>query len=245
MVRAIQFLGVVAAGMLICGIAACSSDSVTEATSSKSGSSSKVTAPATEPPAPVASPPPAGLPPEVAPPPAPVGHQYTIVDFIRDNGIVESELHPADAGAPVIELPTPTGWSDAGRATPAWAWNVIYFTDPAMSADPPNIVTLVSKLTGNGANRVLTYAPGETGNMTEFDGPPGTAIKVGEFNAWQRAGTFTRKDGVRRAIVQTTVLFPAPDGVYIMQHNADGPPEQLGLLSDTVRIINEQTTITP
>ena len=70
-------------------------------------------------------------------------------------------------------------------------------------------------------------------------------MKVSGFNAWQHGGTFTRNDYVKRAIVQTTVEIPAPEGVFVMQHNADGRPDQLGLLRDTTRIINEQTTITP
>jgi hypothetical protein len=114
-----------------------------------------------------------------------------------------------------------------------------------MEADPPNILTLVSKLTGNGAGRVLAYAPGELRNMANFEGDPGVSKTVSGFNAWQLGGTFTRNDGVKRAIVQTTVEIPAPDGVFVLQSNADGTPEQLGLLRDTMRILDEQTTITP
>jgi Probable lipoprotein LpqN len=114
-----------------------------------------------------------------------------------------------------------------------------------MAADPPNIITLVSRLAGTGTDRALAYAPGELRNMTDFEGDAGTTIKVSGFNAWQLGGTFTREDGVKRAIVQTTVEIPAPDGVFIMQSNADGTPEQLGLLRDTMRIVDEQTTITP
>lgn len=247
MVKAIRLMGVAASGVLVCGLVSCGSGSDTAATSSKSGISGPAATPAAGPPAPGAgpsAPAPGAAPPEGAPP-APAPHQYTIVDFIRDNGIVETHLHPGGAGAPAIELPTPPGWDDAGSTTPEWAWNAIYFADPAMSADPPNIVTLVSKLSGIAANRVLAYAPGELRNMADFDGPEGTAMKVGGFNAWERGGTFTRSDGVRRAIVQTTVVVPAADGAIIMQHNADGLPDQLGLLSDTMRVIDEQTTITP
>ena len=35
----------------------------------------------------------------------PVGHHYTIVDYIRDSGIVETKLHPGDPGSPTIKLP--------------------------------------------------------------------------------------------------------------------------------------------
>ena len=41
------------------------------------------------------------------------------------------------------------------------------------SADPPSIITLVSKLTGDGAARVLSYAPGELRNMADFEGDQG------------------------------------------------------------------------
>jgi probable lipoprotein LpqN len=196
---------------------------------------------------PTAPPPgaPPGAPPAQPPGAPPAPHHYTIVDFIRDNRLVETQLHPGDPGAPIVNLPTPPGWTDAGSTTPEWAWRAIYFTDPAMSADPPNIVTLVSKLTGNGAARVLAYAPGELRNMANFEGDAGITKKVSGFNAWQLGGTFTRKDGVKRAIVQTTVAVPGPDGVFVIQSNADGTPEQLGLLRDTMPIMDEQTTVTP
>jgi hypothetical protein len=239
--RASRTKGVTAVAVVIgLGVAGCGSDTATEVTNSPE-TSVQVTNPN-----PAAGPtaPPPGAPP-ASPPAAPPGHHYTIVDFIRDNRIVEAQLHPGDPGAPIVNLPTPPGWTDAGDTTPVWAWRAIYFTDPAMSADPPNIVTLVSKLTGRGTDRVLAYAPGELRNMADFEGDAGTPKKVSGFNAFQLGGTFTRNDGVKRAIVQTTVEIPGPDGVFVMQSNADGTPEQLGLLIDTMRIVDEQTTITP
>lgn len=219
--------------VLALGLAGCGSEHATDATNSQKTSVQMTSAnPAAGPTAPS----PAGAPPI---------HHYTIVDLIRDNQIVESRLHPGDAGAPTINLPTPPGWADAGRTAPAWAWRAIYFTDPALSADPPNIITVVSKLTGNGATRALAYAPGELRNMADFNGDAGTAKTVGGLNAWQLGGTFTRKDGVKRAIVQTTVSIPAPDGVFIMQSNADGAPDQLELLRNAMSVIDEQTTISP
>ena len=172
-------------------------------------------------------------------------HNYTIVDFIRDNNVTETALHPGDPGAPIVNMPALPGWVDAGEVTPTWAWNAIFKDDPAMSADPPNIVTLVSKLSGNGVGRVLSYAPGELRNMANFQGDAGISKQVSGFPAWELGGTFTRNDGVQRAIVQTTVVFPAPDGVYVMQHNGDGVPDQLGLLRDTMKAIDDQTTIAP
>ena len=222
------------------GVAGCGSDSSTEVTNSP-GASVPMTNPnpAAGPTAPTPGAPPA------PPPGAPARHHYTIVDFIRDNRLVESQLRPGAPGAPIVNMPIPPGWADAGDRTPAWAWRAIFFTDPAMSADPPSIITLVSKLTGPGADRALAYAPGELRNMANFEGDAGTTKSVSGFDAWQLGGTFTREDGVKRAIVQTTVEIPGPDGVFVMQSNADGTPEQLGLLRDTMRILDEQTTITP
>ncbi len=214
------------------GVAGCASDTATEVTNSPGASVDLNQNPD-------AAPPPG------APPAPPPGRQYTIVDFIRDNRLAEAQLHPGDPGAPIVNMPIPPGWADAVGTTPQWAWRAIFFTDPAMSADPPNIVTLVSKLTGPGADRLLAYAPGELRNMANFEGDAGTSKTVSGFDAFQLHGTFTRKDGVKRAIVQTTIEIPAPDGAFVLQNNADGTPEQLGLLRDTMRILDEQTTITP
>jgi hypothetical protein len=227
--------GVAVGGVvLVLGLAGCGSDTATD--------SNKTSAQAT-------SAKPAASPTQGAPPSSPavpsLRPRYTIVDFIRDNRIAETQLHPGAPGAPIVTMPTPPGWADAGPTTPPWAWNAIFFTDPAMAADPPNIVTLVSKLTGKSVGRVLSYAPGELRNMADFQGDDGTEKKVSGFSAYTLGGTFTRSDGVKRAIVQTTVVFPAPDGVFIMQHNADGAPDQLGFLKDTMRVIDEQTTINP
>jgi len=229
--------GVVAIGL---GLAGCASDTATN--SQETSVQATNPSPAAGPTAPPSDAPPAPTP---ATSPVPAGHSYSIVDFIRDNHIAQTELHPGHPGAPIVNLPTPPGWADADSLTPTWAWSAIYFTDPSMAADPPNIITLVSKLTGNGATRVLAYAPGELRNMADFKGDQGTAMKISGFNAYQLGGTFTRKDGVPRAIVQSTVVFPASDGVFIMQSNADGGPDQMGLLQDTMRIMAEQTTITP
>src|SRR4051812_17650557 len=153
------------------GIAGCGSDTATKETNSPATSAQATNPnPAAGPTAPAP-----GAPPEPAAAPAvPAGHQYTIADFIRDNRLAETELHPGDPGAPTLAQPTPPGWADAGSLTPKWAWRAIYLTDPALAADPPSIVTLVSRLNGEGAGRALAYAPGELRNMTDFAGDAGT-----------------------------------------------------------------------
>jgi hypothetical protein len=174
------------------------------------------------------------------------GKNYTIVDYIRDNGIVETPVKRGDPGSPTIDLPTPPGWEDAGAKTPQWAYGAILSTDPAFKADPPTIVALVSKLTGNvDPAKVLEFAPGEIRNLPGFEGgAEGTADELSGFDAMQLGGTY-KKDGVSRAIAQKTVVIPGKDGLYVLQLNADGLEDQIGALMDATSAIDEQTTITP
>jgi hypothetical protein len=174
------------------------------------------------------------------------GPNYTIVDYIRDNGIVETPVHRGDPGSPTIDLPFPPGWQDAGPKTPEWAYGAILFTDPAMAEDPPTIIALVSKLTGNvDPAKILEFAPGEIKNLPGYEGAEaGNPSTLGGFDATEIGGMYT-KDGVKRAIAQKTVVIPGQDGLYVLQLNADGREEQLGPLLDATTAIDEQTTITP
>jgi hypothetical protein len=170
-----------------------------------------------------------------------------MVDYIKESGIVESPVHRGDPGSPTIDLPFPPGWEDAGNRTPEWAYGAILFTgDPAMAQDPPTIIALVSKLTGNvDPAKILEYAPGEIKNLPGYEGAPeGSPSTLSGFDATQIGGTYT-KDGVKRAIAQKTVVIPGQDGLYVLQLNADGTEDQMGPLMDATSAIDEQTTITP
>jgi hypothetical protein len=171
---------------------------------------------------------------------------YTIVDYIRDNGIVETPVHRGDPGSPTIDMPFPPGWQDAGPNAPEWAYGAMLFTDPALAQDPPKIIALVSKLTGNvDPAKVLEFAPGEIKNLPRYEGgESGNPSTLGGFDATQIGGTYT-KDGVKRAIAQKTVAIPGQDGLYVLQINADGREDQLGPLMDATAVIDEQTKITP
>jgi serine/threonine-protein kinase len=170
----------------------------------------------------------------------------TIVDYIQQNGIVETPVHRGDPGSPTINLPFPPGWADAGSRTPNWAYGAMLFSDPAMAADPPTVIALVSKLTGNvDAAEILMYAPNEIKNLPGYDGAEaGTPSTLGGFDATQIGGTYT-KDGVRRAIAQKTVVIPGKGGLYVLQLNADGTEDQMGTLMDATSVIDQQTKITP
>jgi hypothetical protein len=170
----------------------------------------------------------------------------TIVDYIKENGIVESPVHRGDPGSPTIVLPFPPGWEDAGSRTPGWAYAAIVSSDPAMAQDPPTIIALVSKLTGNvDPAKILEYAQGEIKNLPGYDGAAeGSPSTLAGFDATQIGGAYT-KDGVKRAIAQKTVVIPGQDALYVLQLNADGTEDQMGALMDATSVIDEQTTITP
>ena len=222
----------IAATALGLGLAGCGSDTKTEATTSAETTSATTTTTTTEA-APTTS-------------AQAAGPSYTIVDYIRDNGIVEAPVKRGDPGSPTIDLPFPPGWADAGPQTPEWAYSAIISTDPAMAVDPPTIIALVSKLTGNvDPAKVLEFAPGEIKNLPGYEGAEaGSPSSLGGFDATQLGGTYT-KDGVKRAIAQKTVAIPGQDGLYVLQINADGREDQMGALMDATSAIDEQTTITP
>jgi Probable lipoprotein LpqN len=224
--------GVIAVAAIAVGIglSGCGSDTKSEPTTSKETSATSETT--TSKAAPSTS--------------AQAGANKTIVDYIKENGIVETPVHRGDAGSPTIDLPFPPGWEDAGNRTPEWAYAAILATDPAFAQDPPTIIALVSKLAGNvDPAKILEFAPGEIKNLPGYEGSQeGSPSTLGGFDATQIGGTYV-KNGVKRAIAQKTVVIPGQDGLYVLQLNADGTEDQMGALMDATSVIDEQTTITP
>ncbi|MEX7472307.1 LpqN/LpqT family lipoprotein [Mycobacterium adipatum] len=224
-----------AAAVLSLALAGCGSDGKSESTSSAEESTSATSAEATETSAATSS--------AAA---APAGENYTIAEYIKDNGITEAQIRRGAEGAPTVNLPTPPGWIDAGPGTPDWAYSQIVYTDPSMPPPPPTITAIMSKLTGDvdGA-KVLEFAAGELKNLPEFDGPAeGQPGKLGGFDAVQVGGTYV-KDGKNLLVAQKTTVIPADDGVFVLQINAEGTEEQMGPLMDATSAIDEETTITP
>jgi hypothetical protein len=187
--------------------------------------------------------------PTAVPPPDPSGSSGrlpTIVDYIRQNGIVESPVKRDDPGSPTINLPVPPGWEGAGSRTLDWAYGAIVVSDPSVANDAPTVIALVSKLSGNvDPAEILLYAPNEVRNLTGYVGAQqGTSSTLSGFDAVQIGGTYM-KNGVKRAIAQKTVVIPGANGLYVLQLNADGTEDQTGALIDATQVIDEQTTITP
>lgn len=180
--------------------------------------------------------------------PAPAaGTNKTIQDYLKENQITETPVKRGDPGSPNIDLAMPPGWSDAGQQTPDWAYGAIVFDSPQDKADPPSIIAIVSKLTGNvDPKKVLEFAPGELQNLPGWTplGDGANKSTLSGFDAVQLGGNYT-KDGKKRIIAQKTVVIPGQDGLYVLQMNADALDGQEGPLMDATNIIDEKTTITP
>jgi hypothetical protein len=216
--------------MLGLTLAGCGSDSSSEETSASEETSSS----ASETPAAA----------ETTAPEQP-GPAYTIVDYIRDNKIEEAPVKRGAPGSPTVTLPLPPGWQDAGENAPEWAYTAMVFADPAMAEDPPTIVALMSKLTGDvDAAKILEFAPNEIKNLPGYEDLGGTESDLGGFEAFQVGGAYTR-DGVKRLIAQKTVVIPSGPDLYVLQINADGREDQIGPLMDATAAIDEQAEITP
>ncbi|WP_102143934.1 LpqN/LpqT family lipoprotein [Mycobacterium hubeiense] len=178
------------------------------------------------------------------PPRLPGGRAYTIADYIRDNRLVEAPVHRGDPGAPVLTLPTPPGWADAGRATPPRAYAAIVnaATPPP---DSPSVVAIMSKLIGDfDPSKILEYAPNALKNLPGFriNGNVSTSTVAG-FDAVQVGGTYL-KDGKPRAIIQKTVVIDSPTGLYGLQLNGDALDRDYQMLADVFKAIDQDATIT-
>ena len=158
----------------------------------------------------------------------------SIPDYIKENGITETPVKRGDPGSPEINLSFPPGWGGHGSPDAPPAWGGTKFTgDPAMAAAPPTILALLSKLQGNvDPAKILQFAPGEMKNLPGYEGDSvGSASQLGGFDAWQIGGTYT-KDGAKHAVAQKTVVIPGADGLFVLQLNADGTEDQMGILMD-------------
>lgn len=174
------------------------------------------------------------------------GANYTIADYVRDNNITETVIHRGDPGTPSLGLPTPPGWEDAGASAPDNAWGAIIFADPSAADDPPTVVAVMTRMTGNvDPAKIIEYAAGATKNLPGYGNESdGKATTLSGFDAYQIGGTY-QQDGATRLFAQKTVVIPGQDGLYVLQINAEGPEEQFNPLMDATAAIDDETTITP
>lgn len=222
--------GITAVG-LSTGAVGCSSNSHTATTSSASSTTSKTTASTTT---------------SAKATTAPSGAGYTIAEYIKDNQIEETAIRHGDAGAPTIDLPVPDGWSQLPESDAAPFGGIVY-DQPTDPNDPPTIVAIVSKLSGNvDAGKILEYAPAEIKNLPGYEplGDGGSTNTLSGFQAYQIGGNYV-KGGGKRGIAQKTVVIPSQDGLFVLQLNADSPADQMDALMAATNVIDDQTTITP
>jgi Probable lipoprotein LpqN len=172
------------------------------------------------------------------------GTNQTIADYIKQNGIQETMITHDTPGAPTIDLPVPDGWKVLPESTDA-PYGGVAFNTPTDPNDPPKIIAIVEKLTGNvDADKLLAVAPGEVKNLQGYDGNDGEKSTLSGFPAYQLGGDYT-KDGTPRVVAQKTVVIQGKDGVYVLQLNAEGPQPDKTPLMDATTVVDDKTTITP
>ncbi|WP_353651651.1 LpqN/LpqT family lipoprotein [Mycobacterium sp. ST-F2] len=173
------------------------------------------------------------------------GPNKTINDYITENNIAETPIKPNDPGTPDFDFPFPPGWSSAGDKTPPWAYGAIVYDKPADPSDPPTMIAIASKLTGNvDPAMILKYAPSQLLNLPDFKplGEPEKSSLSG-FEAIQSAGTYTH-EGKARVVAQKTVIIPGKDALFVLQLNADALQGQEQVVIDAADVIEAQTKIT-
>jgi hypothetical protein len=219
-----RILAVATAAALAVVLSGCGSATTTATSSSSSAASSASSATA-------------------APPAA--GQSPTIASYIKDNGITETGIKVGDPHAPTVTLPVPEGWTAVPKdKTPDYAYGADVYAGPEFENDPPNIVALLSKLSGNvDPQKIIELAPGELQNLPNYTPTnQGEAGTLGDHPAYTLGGTYTR-DGATRFIAQKTVAISAPDGLYVLQLNADGPSAASDVLTAATDQIDRSTTI--
>jgi Probable lipoprotein LpqN len=208
------------------------SDSTTEATSSSATSSAEEETSTTT---------------EEAEPTTPAeaaGPNETIQDYVKENGFQETVIKRGEPG-PTVDLPVPDGWQQTDQL-PEAPYGAIVYTGSAVPNNPPRILALMSKLTGDvDPAAILDYAPGELKNMPGWaPANEGQRNTLSGFEASQTAGAY-EIDGKKGLIAQKTVVIPADDGVYVLQLNAYSDASEAQVLGQATEIIDQQTTITP
>ena len=173
------------------------------------------------------------------------GPNPTVADYITENNIQETGIKMGDPDAPPVNLPVPEGWRPlTPEEAPEYAYGAIVYTGPEFEADQPNIVALMSKLSGNvDPQMIIDLAPGELRNLPDYKpGNEGATSTLGDYPAYVLGGTYTR-DGATRFIAQKTVVIPAADGLYVLQLNVDGPDAAGDVLAEATEKIDSDTTI--
>lgn len=214
------------AAVLSFGVVGCSTTTKTE---TKSSASVPTTASLTIPP----------------PPDKDGGLKKTLHDYIVENNIAESPYKVGEAGTPTYDFTIPDGWGEIDQV-PDWAYGGIVYTKAADPADPPTVMAIADRLTGNvKPAEILQYAPGLLDDLEGFT-PAGAPVvsSFSGFDAIEYSGTYTN-EGKKRFIDEKTVVVPAKDGsFFVLQLNGDSLESEQAVVQDAMKAINQNTKIT-
>lgn len=174
------------------------------------------------------------------------GPTTTIAEYFTDSGVTAVQVRPGDPGAPKITLGLPRSWADAGPDTPEYAFAEAVYDASSNPDDPAFVDVLLSKLDGDAdPAKILDYAPAELRQLPDYRpiSEPDRSTLSG-FEAVQLGGLYTR-DGQERIIAQKTVVIPSPNGLFVLQMNADGPKGDAAAVQAATSVIDEQAKIVP
>ena len=170
----------------------------------------------------------------------------TIQQYIKDNGITSTPVRRGAPGAPLIGMALPPDWSGLGSDTPPWSYGAVGWDSAPDPNDPPTIVVLLSKLSGNAdPAKVLDYAPNELQNLPDYEPVAGpNRSNLSGFDAVELAGRYMR-DGEERTIGQMTFVIPSGSDLYVLQINAEAPNSDAEALMFATGTIDARTVINP
>ena len=203
----------------------------------------------------------------------PAGKNETIKEYFADDGITATPVRRAedggDPGAPVIGLGLLPGYARTCRPpycttelrgvgagasgrrsfageTSEFAYGAVQWDSVVDEEDPPTLVVLLSKLTGDvDPAKILEYAPSELKNLPDYEPlAEDDSAKLSGFDAVQLAGNYML-DGKQRIVAQKTVVIPGKDAVYMLQINADGLDGDSDVLMQATAFIDARTVIRP
>ncbi|MUL68354.1 hypothetical protein BOO86_28055 [Mycobacterium sp. CBMA 234] len=172
------------------------------------------------------------------------GNYQTIATYLKGNNIQESLVHRNEPGAPVVTMPTPAGWADAGPQTPVFAYQSLVYNGPGAGTYRPSATALISRLGPNAdPQKIIDFAPGELNNLPGFTATDtGTAGTVDGHQSFQLAGSWN-SNGVTKLITQNTVVIQDGTGLYVMQINIDGVADQAEIIKQIAAAIDHDTKI--
>lgn len=184
------------------------------------------------------------------------GSYPTIATYLHEVSPNVAMTHRHDPGAPIITLPMPPNWSDAGAATRSFAYQTIIYRGPGAENYAPSVTALMSKLGPDvDPQKIIDFAPGELNNMPGFvASDPGGMRTIDGHQAFRLAGTWDAPaaagtpelpgvPAMQRLIAQYTVLIKDRAGLYVLQINVDAAAGQNAAFQQICDAIDRDTKI--